>query len=100
VAVLAHPRRKDRVVPREILERLAEEGLFGLEADHPEHTDAAREAVRALATELGLVVTGSSDFHGARKPTQIGANTTDPQVYEQIVTAASGTTPITAAAVR
>jgi predicted metal-dependent phosphoesterase TrpH len=98
VAVLAHPRRKDRVVPADVLAKLADEGLFGLEVDHPEHSDAAREAVRAQATELGLVVTGSSDFHGTRKTVQIGANTTDPQVYEQIVAAASGSTPITAAA--
>ncbi|WP_345120050.1 PHP domain-containing protein [Dactylosporangium darangshiense] len=100
VAVLAHPRRKDREVPHEVLAELAKEGLFGLEADHPEHADAAREAVRAAALEFGLVVTGSSDFHGARKTVRIGANTTDPQVFEQIVNAASGTAPITAAAVR
>ncbi|WP_326552885.1 PHP domain-containing protein [Micromonospora sp. NBC_01813] len=95
VAVLAHPRRKGRIVPREILARLAEEGLFGVEADHPEHDDAARKDVRALAAELNLVVTGSSDFHGTRKPSLIGDNTTDPQVYEQIVEAATGAAPIT-----
>jgi predicted metal-dependent phosphoesterase TrpH len=100
VAVLAHPRRKDRVVPAEIIARMAAEGLFGLEVDHPEHTDAAREAVRAQAVELGLLVTGSSDFHGTRKTVLIGANTTDPQVYERIVDAAKGNTPITASAVR
>ncbi|MEV0723811.1 PHP domain-containing protein [Micromonospora purpureochromogenes] len=100
VAILAHPRRKDKVVPHVVLAQLAREGLFGLEADHPEHNNAAREAVRALAAELDLVVTGSSDFHGANKTVQIGANTTDPKVYEQIVNAASGTAPITTAVVR
>lgn len=100
VAVLAHPRRKGRIVPREILARLAEEELFGVEADHPEHDAAARKEVRALAAEFGLVVTGSSDFHGTRKPSQIGDNTTDSAVYEQIVEAATAAVPITAGTVR
>lgn len=100
VAILAHPCRKDRVVPDDVVAQLAREGLFGLEADHPEHDDRARHRVRALAAELDLVVTGSSDFHGANKNVQVGANTTDPRVYEQIVNAANGTAPITATAVR
>ena len=44
--------------------------------------------VRALAADLGLVVTGSSDFHGSNKTVQLGANLTDPEVFEQIVAAA------------
>lgn len=96
VPVLAHPRRRDRVVPPDLVARLAEQGLFGLEADHPEHTEDARAEVRALAAELGLVTTGSSDFHGTRKTVGIGANTTDPDVYAKIVATASGSAPITA----
>ncbi|HEX6500135.1 MAG TPA: PHP domain-containing protein [Micromonosporaceae bacterium] len=95
VAVLAHPRRRDRTVPDGLVARLAEQGLFGIEADHPEHTEEARAAVRALADKLGLVATGSSDFHGTRKTVGIGANTTAPEVYEKIVAAATGGAPVT-----
>jgi hypothetical protein len=50
--------------------------------------------VRALATDLGLAVTGSSDFHGANKTVRLGAYTTDPQVYERIVATATGYAPV------
>ena len=41
--------------------------------------------MRALAAELGLLVTGSSDFHGTHKTVQLGAFTTAPEAYERIV---------------
>lgn len=31
----------------------------------------------ALAAELGLLITGSSDYHGAGKPNRLGENTHD-----------------------
>lgn len=92
VAVFAHPRAtvRGRVVPDELIAELARAGLFGLEADHEDHTPAERAQVRALADRLGLVVTGSSDFHGTHKAVQLGAFTTDPEAYEKIVSAAAG----------
>ncbi|GGN56473.1 phosphatase [Actinoplanes lobatus] len=92
VAVFAHPRasKRGRVVPDELIVELARAGLFGLEADHEDHTPAERAQVRALADRLGLVVTGSSDFHGTHKPVQLGAFKTDPEAYEKIVSAAAG----------
>ncbi len=39
-------------------------GLDGLEAYHPDHDAAAVERYLALASQLGLLVTGGSDFHG------------------------------------
>lgn len=91
VAVFAHPRAtaRGRVVPDELIAQLAAAGLFGLEADHPDHSAAERAHVRGLATELGLVVTGSSDFHGTNKAVHLGAFTTAPEVYERIVAAAA-----------
>jgi predicted metal-dependent phosphoesterase TrpH len=101
VAVFAHPRatRRGRVVPDQLIAEMAAAGLFGLEADHEDHSLRERAHVRTLAAELGLVTTGSSDFHGTNKPVQLGANTTAPEVYEQIVAAGTGMTPITAQAV-
>ncbi|MCU1600182.1 MAG: phosphoesterase, partial [Frankiales bacterium] len=49
-----------------------------------------RERLRAMASALGLVSTGSSDFHGANKTVRLGENTTAPAVLEQIVDRATG----------
>ena len=96
VPVFAHPRatRRGPVVPDELIAELAEAGLAGLEADHEDHCPAERAHVRALAAELGLLVTGSSDFHGTHKTVRLGAYTTAPEAYERIVAAASGVTPV------
>jgi predicted metal-dependent phosphoesterase TrpH len=92
VAVFAHPRAtaRGRVVPDRLIEELADAGLFGLEADHEDHSPAERAHVRALADRLGLVATGASDFHGTHKTVQLGEFTTAPEAYEKIVSAASG----------
>jgi predicted metal-dependent phosphoesterase TrpH len=100
VAVFAHPRatRRGRVVPDELIAEMAEAGLSGLEADHEDHSPRQQAAVRRLAAELGLVVTGSSDFHGTHKTVQLGAYTTAPEEYERLVAqAASATRPVSAA---
>ncbi len=91
VAVFAHPRAtvRGRIVPDELIAALAAEGLFGLEADHPDHASAERAHVRGLAADLGLVVTGSSDFHGTHKSVRLGEHTTTPEVYERILAAAA-----------
>jgi predicted metal-dependent phosphoesterase TrpH len=96
VPVFAHPRasRRGPIVPDELIVEMAGRGLFGLEADHEDHSPAERAHVRALASELGLVVTGSSDFHGSNKMVRLGAHTTDPEAYEQIVSVATGAAPI------
>ena len=87
IPVFAHPRatKRGRVVPDELIESMAPSGLVGLEADHEDHSPAEREEIRALALRLGLVVTGSSDFHGSNKPVQLGANLTTPEAYEALL---------------
>lgn len=92
VAVFAHPRAtsRGRVVPDQLIIELAGAGLFGLEADHEDHSPEQRVAVRALAERLDLVVTGSSDFHGTHKTVQLGAFGTAESAYERIVAAATG----------
>ncbi len=87
VAVLAHPAasRRGVVAPDELLTELAQAGLFGLEADHPDQDVEERRRVRALAGELGLRVTGASDYHGAGKVNRLGQETTDPEVFEELV---------------
>ena len=92
VPVFAHPKAtsRGRVVTDQLIVDLAGAGLFGLEADHEDHTPEQREQVRTLAESLGLIVTGSSDFHGTHKTVQLGAFLTDPSAYEKIVAASTG----------
>jgi predicted metal-dependent phosphoesterase TrpH len=92
VPVFAHPRAtlRGRVVPDDLIVDLAAAGLVGLEADHEDHSPEERAHVRALADRLGLVVTGSSDFHGTHKTVRLGAFTTSTESYERIVTSATG----------
>jgi 3',5'-nucleoside bisphosphate phosphatase len=98
VAVFAHPlaRRRGRVVEPSVIAELAAAGLAGVEVDHPDHTPEDRELLRALATETGLAVTGSSDYHGTNKTTAIAAETTAPESLEQLLDGATGIEVLTA----
>lgn len=53
-----------QAVPVELLAELKDAGLVGIEVDHPDHPPLVRERLAALASELGLVQTGGSDYHG------------------------------------
>jgi len=44
--------------------------------------------------KLGLIVTGSSDFHGSKKPNRLGEFLTDEDQLEKIVDQGSGVTPV------
>jgi 3',5'-nucleoside bisphosphate phosphatase len=82
VAVIAHPvwHPKTPAAQQELIELLASLGLTGIEVDHPDHDPPTRERFRALADRLGLVATGSSDYHGNDHGGKIGENTTSPEV--------------------
>ena len=96
VAVFAHPAavKRDRTLSDEVIVAMAEAGLAGLEVDHVDHDDAARTHLRGLAAELGLLVTGGSDFHGTNKTVRLGAHLTDEAAYEQIVARATAVSPV------
>lgn len=87
VPVMAHPRAaaRGRVVSDGVIGELAAAGLAGLEVDHRDHSEEAKEELRALAQRLGLFITGASDYHGAGKPNVLAENTTAPAVLEQIL---------------
>lgn len=88
VAVIAHPwgRGRERVLPPELLASLAaEHRLDGVEVDHQDHDRDARRRLRALVKRLGLLGTGSSDYHGTGKTDHdLGCNTTAPEVFAEI----------------
>ncbi|MEU2494698.1 PHP domain-containing protein [Streptomyces sp. NPDC007883] len=96
VTVFAHPfavKRGD-VVSEDVIARLAEAGLDGIEVDHMDHDEPTRARLRGLAAELGLLPTGSSDYHGSRKTCLLGDYTTDPEVYGEITRRATGAFPV------
>jgi predicted metal-dependent phosphoesterase TrpH len=97
VPVFAHPAavKRGRTVSEQVIRELAAAGLGGLEVDHTDHDESARARLRDLAADLGLLATGSSDYHGARKTVRLGANTTSPEVYEALVDQATGAKPRT-----
>ncbi|MFI9807296.1 PHP domain-containing protein [Streptomyces sp. NPDC052301] len=96
VCVFAHPAaaKRGRTVPESAIAEMAAAGLDGLEVDHMDHDPDARARLRGLAKELGLLVTGSSDYHGSRKTVSLGAYTTDPEVYGEITRRATGAFPV------
>ena len=65
-------------------------------APHPDHDSAERAHLRGLAGELGLLTTGSSDFHGTNKPIRLGAETTSEAAYEELLARATGAAVVTA----
>jgi predicted metal-dependent phosphoesterase TrpH len=66
VAVWAHPfwDIDDARAVLATLERFREAGLDGVEAFYATHTEAQTRALATKAADLGLLTTGSSDFHG------------------------------------
>jgi predicted metal-dependent phosphoesterase TrpH len=92
VTVFAHAGAvgRGRIVGDDVISELAEAGLDGLEVDHPDHDGDMRQHLRGVAGDLGLLVTGASDFHGSHKAVQLGENTTAPDQYDALMTRATG----------
>lgn len=89
VAVLAHPglygaRDGEQGIDDELVEAMTGAGLAGIEADHPDHTEAHRTRYRDLARGLGIAVTAGSDYHGDAKTNRLGSATTPREVVEQL----------------
>ncbi|MDH5739020.1 MAG: PHP domain-containing protein [Nitrospira sp.] len=70
LAVLAHPtwvRCADRSLV-ELVRQLKADGLDGVEVYYSTHAARQTREYLSLAQQLGLLVTGGSDFHGLTKP--------------------------------
>ncbi|MFB7214429.1 PHP domain-containing protein [Streptomyces sp. NPDC056255] len=96
VTVFAHPAavKRGEVVPESSIALLAAAGLDGIEVDHMDHDEPTRARLRGLAGDLGLLTTGSSDYHGSRKTVGLGEYTTDPEIYGEITRRATGAFPV------
>lgn len=96
VPVFAHPvaSSRGRIVGERTYRDMIDAGLLGLEVEHRDNPEEGRAFLRGLAAEHGLLMTGSSDYHGAGKPNLLGENTTSPEVLARIEELASGTTVV------
>jgi predicted metal-dependent phosphoesterase TrpH len=82
IASLAHPGRTridEQIAP------LAMAGLDALEVYHSDHDEAAIERYRQMASDLGLLMTGGSDFHGdPMHGIEPGASTLPPDEWARL----------------
>lgn len=84
--VLAHPAafRMRGPVPINVVETFARHGLGGVELNHPENRADWLPPLRGVTETLGLLVTGSSDYHGIGKPNRLGEHVTSEHTVAQI----------------
>ncbi|MFW5996273.1 MAG: PHP domain-containing protein [Halanaerobiaceae bacterium] len=70
ISVLAHPVFVNHGSPLkyEEIKRFRDSGLEGLEVYHSRHNDEAVDYYKRVAEELGLLITGGSDYHGDNSP--------------------------------
>jgi predicted metal-dependent phosphoesterase TrpH len=90
IPVLAHPFTlglHTSETLRPLLKELKALGLAGVECYYPEHSFGQEALYLYLARELGLLITGGSDFHGDNKPeVSLGRITCQPLlVYDLVV---------------
>jgi predicted metal-dependent phosphoesterase TrpH len=95
VSVLAHPASRGWLIPDEVIGGLAAAGLTGIEVSHPEHDQAQRNRLAALAADLGLVMAGGSDDHGELTGYRIGCETTASDQLGRLMAQATGATAVT-----
>lgn len=86
VAVIAHPfaSHRGKTLTSGDFTLLVEAGLNGIEVDHRDQNPSERQMLRAIAHDLDLVVTGSSDYHGRGKLNRLGENSTDPGEWARL----------------
>ena len=86
IPVIAHPHNLKN--SQELIKQLMQYGLRGIEAYHRRHTPAMVEYFSTMAEELGLIVTGGSDFHAPNIVTGqivLGKNFVPDWVYDKLM---------------
>jgi predicted metal-dependent phosphoesterase TrpH len=82
VPVLAHP---GRTVGSGLIKELVPKGLEGIEVYHPHHPPELIEEYTILARELGLLITGGSDFHGVPGERELGSYYIERMELERLI---------------
>ena len=86
VPVIAHPYDID--IAEQLIKNLMSCGLRGIEAYHRKHSPACVEYFSSMAEELGLIVTGGSDFHAPNSlngQIVLGKNFVPEWIYDKLV---------------
>lgn len=86
IPVIAHPHDLD--IAESLIKELMQYGLRGIEAYHRKHSPACVEYFSSMAEELGLIVTGGSDFHAPNIMNGqiiLGKNFVPEWVYEKLI---------------
>ena len=86
VPVFAHPYDVD--IAEQLTKELMKHGLLGIEAYHRKHSPAMVEYFSTLAENLGLIVTGGSDFHSPNPLNGqiiMGKNFVPEWVYDKLI---------------
>ena len=86
VAVIAHPfaSHRGKILKPDDFADLVAAGLNGIEVDHRDQNPDERAMLRAIAQELDLVVTGSSDYHGTGKMNLLAENHTSREQWQKL----------------
>lgn len=71
ICVLAHP-CKLRCDARELIAKMADMGLDGIEVFYPTATSGQKVEFLSLARQYGLIVTSGSDYHGKNRDCVLG----------------------------
>ncbi|MGP9648890.1 PHP domain-containing protein [Glutamicibacter sp. AOP38-B1-38] len=92
VPVFAHPAAalRGRVVPEATFHEMIDVGLAGVEIHHRDNSAEGKRFLARLAKQYDLIVTGSSDYHGAGKLNRLGENLTEPDMLDRIIAAGTG----------
>lgn len=86
VPVIAHPHDID--IAESLIKELMTHGLRGIEAYHRKHSPACVEYFSSMAENLGLIVTGGSDFHAPNIMNGqiiLGKNFVPEWIYEKLM---------------
>ncbi len=94
VPIVAHPAGRAGVLPGRVLQGMLDAGLAGFELGHRENRADGVRMLRGLVAERDLIVTGSSDYHGAGKPNLPGEHTTTDAMVQRIIDRGTGTAPV------
>jgi len=98
VSVIAHPfaSMRGQILQSSDFVELKVAGLNGIEVNHRDQSNEERMSLLKIASDLDLVMTGSSDYHGTGKLNSLGENVTDPAEWERLESMASDRRVVTA----
>ena len=98
VAVIAHPfaSLRGQILQSSDFIDLKVAGLNGIEVNHRDQSNEERLSLLSIASDLDLVMTGSSDYHGTGKLNSLGENVTDPAEWERLEAMADARRVVTA----